>query len=87
MLKKSEEQTTNDNISLAYMKFAFIDSNNKHHTKGGAKLVLGSNLKGLGFKKRLCILCLLIRWIRGSKLFDLEKLGTKLHAQKKKQET
>ncbi len=33
MLKKSEEQTTNDKISLAYMKFAFIDSNNKHYTK------------------------------------------------------
>ncbi len=38
MLKKSEEQTTNDKISLAYMKLAFIDSNNKHYTKGGGQV-------------------------------------------------
>ncbi len=42
MLKtKSEEQTTNDKkISLAYMKFAFIDSNNKTNTtqKGGGQV-------------------------------------------------
>ncbi len=80
-----KNKPTNDKLSLANMKFAFIDSNNKHYnTKGGTKLVLGSNLKGLGFKKRLCILWSTYLMDSGIKTFDLKKSGTKLHAKKKK---
>jgi hypothetical protein len=76
-----KNKPTNDKL----MKFAFIDSNNKHYnTKGGTKLVLGSNLKGLGFKKRLSILWSTYLMDSGIKTFDLKKSGTKLHAQKKK---